>query len=236
MVLVGGMDYKMVKKAYIKKIIEAKAEHGRAFPEQTYDFADVLDHQIEKIQAFVRRRSQGQGNACLFGLNPHLRNSLLGYLGGIKGPSADNWIAPPTSYAPPPLRLKFPLKKLLFVASCFSQMLQKKELKGLTWFHEAKNIFFFENECQCISLGFGCDSPCHRQRIKATKFFESCVKNSNNFWNHLKPSIKAISTITPPQMISAGGGYIWYTLFEFFFTQLLKNLTSIETRRYHDRQ
>lgn len=58
-----GRDYKMVKKVCIKKIIDTKTEQARAFPEQTYEFAEVLDQQIAKIRAFIEKTTQGQGAA-----------------------------------------------------------------------------------------------------------------------------------------------------------------------------
>eukprot|EP00667_Euglena_gracilis_P003061 EG_transcript_3072 len=51
-------DYKMVKKVCIKKIIDTKTEQARAFPEQTYEFAEVLDQQIAKIRAFIEKTTQ----------------------------------------------------------------------------------------------------------------------------------------------------------------------------------
>jgi SPX domain protein involved in polyphosphate accumulation/uncharacterized membrane protein YidH (DUF202 family) len=48
-------DYKPIKKSIIKKLIETKTERGHAMPEQTYEFADILDQQITKIRGFIQK-------------------------------------------------------------------------------------------------------------------------------------------------------------------------------------
>ena len=52
-------DYKAIKKRHIKQLIETKGEHGdTALPQQTYEFADALDSQIERVRAFIQRSSK----------------------------------------------------------------------------------------------------------------------------------------------------------------------------------